>query len=51
METSRLLPSAFQKGTVSIARWALSQKWPPGSSGGTPCAATAAVCEPSRKDQ
>ena len=50
-ETRRLLPRAFQNGTVSSARWALSKKWPPGNSGGTPCAATCAVWEPSRKDQ
>ena len=46
-----LLPRAFQNGTVSSARCALSRKWPPGSSGGTPWAATSLVCEPSRNDQ
>ena len=51
VETSTLLPSAFQNGTVSNTRWALSRKCPPGNSGGVPCAAIAAVCEPSRKDQ
>ena len=46
-----LLPRAFQNGMVSSARLAFSTKWPPGSSGGTPCAAISAVWEPSRNDQ
>ena len=50
-ETSRLLPSAFQNGTASNARWALSKKWPPGSSGGTRLVSTSRLCEPTRKDQ
>ena len=51
VETSRLLASAFQNGTVSNTRWALSRKCPPGMSGGVPWAAIAAVWEPSRNDQ
>ena len=51
VETSRLLPSAFQNGTASKARWAFSKKWPPGSSGGTRSVSTSRLCEPTRKDQ
>ena len=50
-DTMRLLVSAFQNGTASIARWALSQKWPPGSSGGTRLVSTSRLCEPTRNDQ
>ena len=51
VDTIRLLASAFQNGMESSARWALARKWPPGSSGGMPWAATSLVWEPSRKDQ
>ena len=50
-DTIRLLDSAFQKATVSKTRWALSKKWPPGSSGGRRLVITSAWCEPTRNDQ